>query len=285
MSQEPAIPAVLDPMHARGLRHWMIIWVVVSTTIAFCMFLPIFSSSDNAAFRAYQAHIDKQTDQAPSPSWPEKALQGITFDSQMILEARRCWDDPSEPDAASPAMRQLRYLARYSTHLARGETTLAALLLIWLFSWYRKLDLKIQRRMLAGFLGLGVASLLATCVKFLVGRGRPNELLWRGRLHWDWLAFDHNHHSFPSGHATASGALVMVLCLLYPRGWPIWLAVGLWLAATRVLMTEHWPTDTIAGFFLGAFSVALVASILQRKRAAQDSARNHSSIEMVSPLE
>ncbi|HIC21943.1 MAG TPA: phosphatase PAP2 family protein [Planctomycetes bacterium] len=65
----------------------------------------------------------------------------------------------------------------------------------------------------------------------------------------------------------------------------MWLAIGLWLAATRVLMAEHWPTDTIAGFLLGAFSVALVASILQRKRAAQDSARNHSSIEMVSPLE
>ena len=285
MSQEPLIATALDPLHTRGLRHWLIIGIVASTIMAFCMYLPIFSPSDNAAFRAYMAHIGKQSDQAPSPSWPAKAQQGITFDSQMILEARRCWDDPSQSDAASPALRQLKYLASFSTHLARGETVLIALLLLWLLSRYRKLGMTIESRLLAGFLGLGAAALTATFIKFLIGRGRPNELLWRGRLDWDFLALDHNHHSFPSGHATASGAIVMLMCLLYPRCWPIWLAAGLWLAATRVLMTEHWPSDTLAGLLLGAFSVALMASIVQRRRIHQDSARNHSSSEMVSPLE
>lgn len=285
MSQEPLIPAELDPTRPRGLRHWLTIWVLLCITIAFGMYLPVYSFNDNPAFRSWQVHIKKQTDQAPSPSWPAKDQQGICFDSQMILEVRRCWDEPGHPDSASTTVQMARNWATYSTHLAKGEVVLVALLLIWLFSWRRKLHEQVQKLLLAGFLGLLVASVIATALKFVIGRGRPNELLWRGRLHWDSFALDHNHHGFPSGHATASGALVMVLILIYPRGWPIWLAAGIWLSATRVLMTEHWPTDTLMGFVLGAFCVAMLATLLERQRTNQGPDSNHSCRETVLPLE
>ncbi|MEC9477382.1 MAG: phosphatase PAP2 family protein [Planctomycetota bacterium] len=285
MNESPTVHPALDPLQPRGMRHWITIWILLSLTIAFGIYLPVYSIDDNPAFRGWKVHIDKQRDQAPSPSWPAEGQRKISFDSQMVLEARRGWDEPEQPDSAGSAIRTARKVAAFSTHLAKGEAVLIALLVIWLFTWRRRLHEQLQRQLLGGFLGLVAASVVATALKFLIGRGRPNELLWRGRLHWDSLALDHNHHSFPSGHATASGALVMVLILVYPRGWPIWLAAGIWLCATRVLVTEHWPTDTLMGFILGAFCVAFTASLLARRQAHQVPASNQSCTETVSPVE
>lgn len=285
MKQGPTIPSALDPFDAQGLRRWATIWILVAVTTAFGMYLPIYSFDDNPAFRSWEAHIAKEKEQAPSPSWPAVDQKGISFDAQMILEVRRCWDQPDQPDSAGPAIQMARKVAGYSTHIAKGEVVLATLLLIWIFAWRRKWHENLQRQLLAGFCGLFTASLIALAIKVIFGRGRPNELLWRGRLHWDSFAFDHNHHSFPSGHATASGALIMILILLYPRAWPIWLTMGAWLCATRVLMTEHWPTDTVTGFVLGAFCVALLTSLLERRRPDQVPGNNQSSRETVSPLE
>ncbi|MGE4618370.1 MAG: phosphatase PAP2 family protein [Planctomycetota bacterium] len=285
MTPDRLIPPALDPTRLPGLRHWLLAIVLVSISIAFASQLPIYSLSDNPAFRAWQTHIKQQPD-LPSPTlWPAVTQQATTFDTQMILESRRCWDDEGQPDSAGPKLRIAKSIASYTTHLAKGEAVLAILLLLWIYSWRRNLQQQIQKKLLAGFLGLISASAISLGLKFLIGRGRPNELLWRARLHWDSFALDHNHHSFPSGHATASGAMTMIMILLFPRGWPIWLGCGLWLSATRVLATEHWPTDTLLGFTMGAFCVALISAILERRQSNQDPASNHSSKTTVLPVE
>jgi membrane-associated phospholipid phosphatase len=104
-------------------------------------------------------------------------------------------------------------------------------------------------------------SLLTTAMKVWLGRARP---AWQD--HVDKLT----SKSFPSGHASSSAALAGVLLVL------IWgvlrhsvlrmvltcLALAMWVVVCldRVLLGRHYPTDVIAGSFLGV-AVVLVALV------------------------
>ena len=63
--------------------------------------------------------------------------------------------------------------------------------------------------------------------------------------------------SFPSGHATSAVAILLLAALLLPkRHRPLWVAlalsIALLIAASRVLLGVHWPSDVLGGLLLGA---------------------------------
>jgi undecaprenyl-diphosphatase len=69
---------------------------------------------------------------------------------------------------------------------------------------------------------------------------------------------------FPSDHATASFAIATAL-MLYDRRWgTVALALATLLAAGRVALGVHYPTDVIAGAVLGASVAALCWWIARR---------------------
>ena len=104
-------------------------------------------------------------------------------------------------------------------------------------------------------------SLLTTAVKVAVGRARPE---------WQDAVDQLTSKSFPSGHASSTAALAGVLLVL------IWgvlsrgalrtglttVVVLMWLGVCldRVLLGRHFPTDVVAGSFLGV-AVVLVAMV------------------------
>lgn len=126
---------------------------------------------------------------------------------------------------------------------SRGMTVLCLVSAAVLF-WLRK------RRESLFVLACGAGALLiSTALKLLFQRARPDADL-------RYLIDAPNSFSFPSGHAMGSacvvGSLVVVACVLLPRGLrALAIVVGgayvLGVATSRVYFGVHYPSDVIGG--------------------------------------
>ncbi len=148
------------------------------------------------------------------------------------------------------------------THLG-DRLVLAAITLLGI------LILLLRREYLsAGLLALAEASevVIVQGLKLLFARSRP------------LIAGPDSGFAFPSGHATGTAMVLMLLAVLLferrrkIRPWAEGVAIGLALVVglTRLILGEHWPTDVVAGWGLGwglAGTFLLVRMFLQRKEA------------------
>jgi undecaprenyl-diphosphatase len=101
------------------------------------------------------------------------------------------------------------------------------------------------------FVSIGGAGLIANLAKNIIGRARPKLFDTAGPLDFKLFAFDPDHASLPSGHATNIFAFATVIGMLWPRGRVLLYTVAAWIAASRVLIGQHYFTDIALGALLG----------------------------------
>lgn len=110
-------------------------------------------------------------------------------------------------------------------------------------------------------LTVAVSGMTANLLKLLFGRARP---ALESAFTFSPFQGGHLYASFPSGHATTIGAIMMGLYLLAPALRLPVLVMALWLGFSRVMVGAHYPSDVIAGLTLGAWFALLFASIFAR---------------------
>ena len=261
--ESPQISPSWNPNLFSGWRHWSL-GIFLSLLVFFgAAWIPLFSVTDNPALQAWESFYSLKGEN-PEKRWPTPDLRGLTFDQQMILEVRTTYDGIEGKVPAPDGLHRLRHIAAITTHLAEGYAVVAVLLLGLLLTRFIPGWKAFRVPVQGAFFGAVTAGVAVQGLKIIFGRGRPNELIYRAWPDWQPFSLDHSHHSLPSGHSTAAGVLVMLLCVLFPRWSLLWCLGGIWLCATRVLTAEHWPSDTLPGFMLGAICTAFWIGRFQR---------------------
>ena len=109
---------------------------------------------------------------------------------------------------------------------------------------------RVSERALRLFMVIAASGLVAQLLKHLVGRARPRVGLTAFSFHP--FSVSNAFASFPSGHATSAFAAVTALGLMTSRGRGPLLVVAVAVAASRVVLREHYPSDVLGGGALGA---------------------------------
>lgn len=115
------------------------------------------------------------------------------------------------------------------------------------------------------FFTVAISGVCVWFLKNMIGRARPKFLEELGANYFNPAAFQSEFASFPSGHATTFGSFFMVLALIYPRLWPVWLSCGIIGALSRVVVGAHYLSDAIMGATLGAGFALLAARWLAQR--------------------
>ena len=105
------------------------------------------------------------------------------------------------------------------------------------------------------FIAVGLPRLVGTVVKRWIGRVRPSAA---GPFAYEPLSWRPDYASFPSGHATTAFAALVAFGAVFPRTRRVLWVYALLIAASRVVVSAHYPSDVIAGAAFGAFGALLV---------------------------
>ncbi|UCC67565.1 MAG: phosphatase PAP2 family protein [Armatimonadota bacterium] len=153
--------------------------------------------------------------------------------------------------------------------LGTGYVQVAALLLLIAVSaLFRLPSLRPGAWALLSFLVSGAA---VTILKVLVHRPRP----WTEASPAGWSDYLRNSdfHSFPSGETTTTFAIAFVLGWAYPRWRAPLLGIAAVVAAARVVVGSHHPSDVLAGAILGMAVAQLLARMASRSRRQESPAQ------------
>lgn len=142
------------------------------------------------------------------------------------------------------------------TRLGESQWYLAGGLLLWLF--YRKKDSLKAGGGLLLLSSVALSGIAANILKSFLGRARPRLYIHEQIYGFDFFHIEYAWLSFPSGHsATALGA-ASALALIFPRYKLFFYGLGITIAASRVILAQHWLSDVIAGSFLGLAATLLL---------------------------
>lgn len=124
----------------------------------------------------------------------------------------------------------------------------------------------IQRTLLLGlgtrlqfvFFAVLVPVLIGEVIKWIVGRGRPFVGGEANAFNFSHFAGTEAYASFPSGHAITGFALALAVSAIWPRARIPMLVYALVIAATRLVLLAHHPSDVVAGALIGIIGAMFV---------------------------
>jgi membrane-associated phospholipid phosphatase len=115
----------------------------------------------------------------------------------------------------------------------------------------RPLLLSLGTRLQFLFCAVLVSVLAGELIKWIVGRGRPFVGGHANPFNFSHFAGTEAYASFPSGHATTAFALAFAVAAIWPRARIAMIVYALVIAASRLVLLAHHPSDVVAGALVG----------------------------------
>jgi lipid A 4'-phosphatase len=114
------------------------------------------------------------------------------------------------------------------------------------------------------FASTAIAGLTADIVKIGLGRMRPKLLFGADLYGFTGLAWRPDHWSFPSGHTATFVGLMTALWWLWPQHLLFYILAAAIVAASRIVVGAHYPSDAIAGALVAVLATRWVAWLFAR---------------------
>ena len=109
------------------------------------------------------------------------------------------------------------------------------------------------------------SGLICCILKIIFGRARPKMWFNAHEYGLYWFNTKGSYWSFPSGHATTVFSIAFALIFLFPRHRLLFIAIGLLVALSRVLLGYHYLSDVLVGGYLAGLEVVLLIYLLRKK--------------------
>jgi membrane-associated phospholipid phosphatase len=107
---------------------------------------------------------------------------------------------------------------------------------------------------------LPIAFVAKFIFQYVFGRSDPHAwIFYHQQPHFYWFRIDEGYGCFPSGHMTVFTALMATLSQYYRRYHLIFQGSLILLGLVLIATDYHFPSDVLAGFFLGRIVALMVA--------------------------
>ena len=108
------------------------------------------------------------------------------------------------------------------------------------------------------FFAVLVPLLAGELIKWIAGRGRPFVGGKANPFNFEPFAGTEAYASFPSAHAITAFALAFAVAAVWPRARMVMIVYALLIAATRLVLLAHHPSDVVAGASIGVVGAMFV---------------------------
>lgn len=179
----------------------------------------------------------------------------IGLGAMSLFSATMLWDEQIQPQLAKGNPSQSSTFSQISEPFGNPLKMGVLALGTYYSAGYLKNE-KLQGASSAALQAMLTSGLAAMTLKLLVHRVRPEEQLVYDPYQFRAPSFSMDNLSFPSGHSTIAFALASSISSFYEYNLaiaiPLYAVVSL-TAFQRVYDFKHWPSDVLAGAFLGAW--------------------------------
>jgi membrane-associated phospholipid phosphatase len=205
----------------------------------------------------------------------------------VLMYAIDAWEIAQMPKRGTPSLWWVRIL----TDFGKDEYVLAVLAVLLIAVAIVSPALRgIRRSLLLGlgtrlqfiFCAVAFSNLISEVLKYCIGRGRP-FVGEAGVFQFSHFAGNPAYSSFPSGHATTAFALALAVSAVWPQARVAMAVYALIIAATRLVLLAHHPSDVVAGTMVGIVGTMFVRYWFAARRLGFAIQRDGSIVSLVGP--